>query len=817
MTFNTIKNLGFALLTTLLIVAVTAGIYFSRNTMSMLDSVLKNKVPLQEAVYHVGTQLDTATQQFYRHIRHQKISREDLILAIDSLHQALPAQYPAAQKQDIETLFNIVDHLADDLSDFEHTFISQLLLINGYIETTPVLDLAERDDLIEKVIAIESAFVRFLVKKESSLDDLFAILDGIKTTLLHLPYWADGNDTTIQKLLSELDYTRTALLEYQQASRYSSNELLSLTDAEINVLDSWSGMRESISHFNTEVRHAINRAQSDMLKLNKKRSRFLLLLGAVSLLAAIVISVVIGRILASRLRHLLQGISKVSNGDFEYRLSNKLNTTGKDELARLAQHFDQMSEQLKFKNQALYQQANIDPLTNLPNRRKFQASIKAAINNAIHHDDCVVVLFIDLDNFKRINDSLGHDIGDALLTQVAGRLQSNLRHQDMLALHTCEPNGQPEHGANLYRLGGDEFVVLLQDLNQVQDAAIVAKRILTLLTQPITLNGYDIQISASIGISSYPDDASDADTLVKHADIAMYHAKSQGKNHYHFYSESMNQQVLRQLELENKLRKAIDHQALELYFQPQMHVHTQQILSMEALLRWYDEDEGWISPGEFIPVAENCNYIIEIGHWVLQQACLHMQQWQKQGLDIKLAINISSVQFKDPDFIEKVSQLLNEHQLRAEQFIFELTENILMESSEKNIRLLQQLKSLGVELSVDDFGTGYSSLSYLKRFPLDEIKIDRAFVEDTPNDHNNRAICNAIVAMSQELGLRVVAEGVETHEQMQFLQDCGCDMLQGYLLARPTPADKLDYTVCKHQAEALPMTGALLVRESNTA
>lgn len=784
MTFNTIKNLGFSLLTILLVIAVIAGLYSSRNTMLMLNSVLSNKAPLQEAVYYIGTQLDAATQQFYRHIRHQKVFREDLILAIESLSNSIPEKYQAETHQLNRIVEVFPTDAKADISEFEHQFIDQLLAIDTILNQSD-LTTDQKERVAQNIVLIEGAFVRLLVKKESSLDTLFDRLEEINKTLIHLPYWTNDSGGTIKELKNKLEYTRIALKEYQQATRYSERQLLSLTDAEINVLDAWSEMRKSVSEFNTNVRHSINKAQSEILITNKQQIHFLLLLGIAALFSAILISVVIGRILATRLKKLLHGISKISNGDFEYRLNHK----GDDDLALLAQHFDQMSEQLKLKNQALYQQANIDPLTSLPNRRKFQKSIKAAIQHALRHHNSVVVLFIDLDNFKRINDSLGHAIGDALLSEVATRLQNNLRHQDLLGLYTRE-----EHSADLYRLGGDEFVVLLQDLNQAHDAAVIARRILHVLTKPLILSGYEVQISASIGISSYPDDAFDADNLVKQADIAMYHAKSHGKNNYHFYSESMNQQVLRQLELENKLRKAIDNESLELYFQPQMNVCSEQVHSMEVLLRWYDEDEGWISPAEFIPVAESCNYIIEIGQWVLQKSCQYLQQWQADNIDIKLAVNISSVQFKGPDFIKKVTQLFSDYRIAPEQFIFELTENILMESSEKNIQLLRQLKSLGVELSVDDFGTGYSSLSYLKRFPLDEVKIDRTFVEDIPQDNNNRTICNAIVAMSQELGLRVVAEGVETAEQMQFLRGCGCDVLQGFLLAKPTSADKLDFT-----------------------
>ncbi|WP_420589701.1 putative bifunctional diguanylate cyclase/phosphodiesterase [Bacterioplanoides sp.] len=792
MSFNTIKNLGFTLLTLLLVFAVTVGIYFSRSTMQQLNALLEEKAPLQDIVYKTSSDLDSATQQFYNYIRRQKVFREDALLAISQLGNMLSNSKKGNYAVAISSLKKQLNLLSTSSStqstlvSLEQDFIEQLLKTNLSIRSDLSLDEKTKAAAENQVVLIEIAFVRLLEKEESNLNPVFSTLETIKSRLQKLQKIDIHSAIAIDYLLAELDYTHTALLEYREVTRYSSNQLMSLTEAEINVLDSWSGMRDSVSEFNNKLRLGINSAQTNMIATNQDQSQFLLLTGLLSVLAGTLISIIIGRILAKRLRSLVLGIRNITDGDFNYRLNMK----GKDELAFLANSFDTMSEKLKVKEQALLDQANIDSLTDLPNRRKFQTSIKQAITNAARNQDMVVVMFVDLDNFKRINDSLGHAMGDALLTDVGRKLSENLRGSDMLSLYRSA-----EHHADLYRLGGDEFVILLRDLHQARDAALIAKRMLTVLSQPTVLNGYNIQVSASIGISAFPQDANDADTLVKHADIAMYYAKDAGKNNYHFYSESMNQLAIRQLQLENKLRKAIESNSFELHYQPQLDVHSNSVKSVEALMRWYDNEEGWISPSEFIPVAENCNLIVELGNWVLEQACQQICKWQSSFPDVRVAVNISSPQFNSPGFIKKITSLFQKYRILPEMFIFELTENIVMEGSERNIRQLNQLKDLGVELSIDDFGTGYSSLSYLKLFPLDEVKIDRNFVEDIVNDNDNRAICNAIIAMSNELGLRVVAEGVETIDQQRYLEECGCDVLQGFFYSKPQPAEKLDYSL----------------------
>ncbi|MCV6610372.1 MAG: EAL domain-containing protein [Amphritea sp.] len=803
MQFNTIKNLGLSILTGLLLCTVVVGVYFNNKTMAMLDTVIEDKAPVQEQIFSINRLLESATKEFYAFIRARKVYREDVLLPVNKLHQQFadkPWLYSVQgaegeyYQQHTARLLDIFQQLIDPSQStdqvsavgLEQDFIEQLLRIGKQIEDNRLLSAVERETVSQQLVIIEVAFVRFLEKQEADLGLVFSILDDVDSRLRALLLIPGTNEKQVETLLSELTYTRSALQEYDEHSGIGISNLLSLTEAEINVLDAWTGMRDSISMFNEEMRQGINDYQNEMAQSSQKSNEYLLFSGLASLLLAVVVSILIGRTLASRINKLVTGIRNIAEGDYDYRL----NFRGQDELAFLANSFDAMSMQLKNKELALYQQAHFDSLTGLPNRRKFLDSIEHALAHARRNNEMLVAMFIDLDNFKRINDSLGHAVGDALLSDVARRLTENIRCSDILSLFR---NDQSE--MDLYRLGGDEFVILLRDLKQVRDAALIAERILDILTTPTVLIGYEMHVSASIGISVYPDDAADMEGLVKHADVAMYHAKDIGKNGYQFYSDSMNKIAIRQIELENKLRRAIDADAFELHYQPQVDPVTHRVHSLEALLRWYDADYGMVPPTEFIAVAENSNLIIPIGNWVITRVCEQIRHWQVEDqLDVKVSINLSSVQFNAPDFARHLLDTVLSKGVQPQSLVLELTESVIMDDSDRNISMLHELRQMGFELSVDDFGTGYSSLSYLKLFPLNELKIDRSFVDDIPGDSNNMAICSAIIAMANKLGLRVVAEGVETAAQQQFLEELGCNVLQGYHFSKPVPPELLDYS-----------------------
>ncbi|MDD5384917.1 MAG: EAL domain-containing protein [Gallionella sp.] len=423
--------------------------------------------------------------------------------------------------------------------------------------------------------------------------------------------------------------------------------------------------------------------------------------------------------------------------------------------------------------QQIYRLAYYDALTGLPNRAKLYTLLRQTLLEAQRNKAHGAILFIDLDRFKQINDSLGHAHGDILLKEVARRLSASLRGEDIIA-----------------RIGGDEFVVALVDIAKHEDASIVAQKILDNLSLPVMVEGHELQISASIGISVYPDNGDDAETLIKNADIAMYRAK-QGEVHdgYLFFSPDMNKRAMERLKLESNLRRALERNELILYYQPQQNLQSGKIIGAEVLLRWNHPGTGMIPPATFIPLAEETGLIIPIGQWILETVCARNKEWQRAGLPIvKLAVNISAKQFR-PTLPRLVAEILARHELDARFLELEITESMIMQNVEGVIAMMDDFQQLGTGLSLDDFGTGYSSLSYLKRFPIDKLKIDQSFVRGVTKDTDDEAITRAIISLSKNLGLRVIAEGVETEEQLAFLRSAGCEEIQGYYYSRPLPED----------------------------
>ncbi|TVO68069.1 EAL domain-containing protein [Denitromonas ohlonensis] len=416
--------------------------------------------------------------------------------------------------------------------------------------------------------------------------------------------------------------------------------------------------------------------------------------------------------------------------------------------------------------------AHYDGLTQLPNRALWMRNTAQALNSAERHGDQLAVLFLDLDQFKTVNDSLGHPVGDLLLRAVADRLKSVLRDEDLLA-----------------RLGGDEFVVLVPRLGQPEDAAAVARQITSALVSPFSIEGHELVVSASIGIALYPQDACDVDSLLKQADLAMYGAKDAGRNTYRFFEDRMNAQAYQRLMLETALRRAIERNELALHYQPQMGMPEGHVVGCEALLRWTSRDLGEVPPHRFIPVAETSGLILPIGDWVLREACRQQRQWASEGRpDVRVAINISAIQFRHAGFETRLKDILDETGADPAQIELEITESALMQAGSDIVDRLWGLRDMGFTLALDDFGTGYSSLAYLKRFPIHRLKIDRSFVKDLPDDAEDRAIASATMSLARDLGMAVVAEGVETAAQRDFLVAGGCRILQGYFYGKPVPA-----------------------------
>ena len=426
--------------------------------------------------------------------------------------------------------------------------------------------------------------------------------------------------------------------------------------------------------------------------------------------------------------------------------------------------------------QSMRHMAHHDALTGLPNRALFRDRLTHAMAQADRYHQKLAVLFLDLDRFKAINDTLGHNVGDQLLKIAAERLRSCVRDCDTVA-----------------RLGGDEFTVIVDDIIEVQDAAVVAQKILDTLSQPFNLHGHEVFISVSVGITLYPNDDESADNLLRNADSAMYRAKEYGRNNYQFYVADMNVKARARLMLESSLRRALDRGEFALYYQPRVDLFSGRVIGAEALLRWRHPEMGLVPPTEFIPILEETGMIIPVGDWVLRQASRQNHIWQEMGLPpIRMAVNLSARQFIQKDLAESVLRVLEGAGLLPEYLELEITEDLLIEHNQTNIITLAKLRSHGIHISIDDFGTGYSSLSYLKRLPIDTLKIDQSFVRDIVTDPDNKAIVSAIIAMASSLHLNVLAEGVETDEQLACLRAQGCNEIQGFSFSHPLVAEDFE-------------------------
>jgi diguanylate cyclase (GGDEF)-like protein/PAS domain S-box-containing protein len=444
----------------------------------------------------------------------------------------------------------------------------------------------------------------------------------------------------------------------------------------------------------------------------------------------------------------------------------------------------------------LAQLANYDTLTGLPNRSLFMNNLRQAMARAERHGRTMALMFLDLDRFKVINDSLGHHIGDQLLQRVAGLLASSVRQGDAVA--------RRDGADDVYRLGGDEFTVVLEDLADDQAAATVANRVLAVLEQPLMIEGNLLHASTSIGIALFkPGDAADVEGLVKQADMAMYRAKEVARGTYQFFSTDLGSKALDRQKMETNLRGALERGEFSLHYQPKADLKSGCVVGVEALLRWSRPGQPAIGPDRFVPVLEEIGLIVPVGLWVLREACRQVAEWNRTSTQpVSVAVNISPRQFRQPELLEHIAAALRDAGLKANHLEIELTESMLVDDSESVLRILRGVTALGVRVAIDDFGTGHSSLSYLKRFNIDTLKIDRSFVRDTPGDREDSAIAIAVIALAHGLNLRVVAEGVETHEQAAFLSEHGCDIIQGYLLSRPLPpAEMRDWLA--HHASAL--------------
>lgn len=517
------------------------------------------------------------------------------------------------------------------------------------------------------------------------------------------------------------------------------------------------------------------------LKARLDRTRFLVVLvaGIATFLAVIAGLLVLRRSALQPLNTLQQHMREMQED--RARLGEPIEVAGNTEIDALAQGFNEFGAEIKRLYQSLKQMAYTDALTELPNRAKFNASL-----DALTHRSVPFALFlIDLDRFKEINDSLGHDIGDRLLKEVGVRLKGVLRQSDVVVRLDSETVSQL-HSEVIARLGGDEFAGVLPGVNNRENAASVAQKLIKTLERPFVIEGHTLYISMSIGFALYPEHGQDALTLLREADVAMYHAK-QNQTGFALFDKERHHERLAYAALEQDLHQAIDDGALELHYQPKISIKDGSVCGVEALLRWRHPTKGPIPPDKFIPLAEQSGLIHPLTLWVLERAAEDCARWRRAGMPVGVAVNISAANLRDPDFAERVDAALKKWGLPAAALTLELTESAVMREPNHSLQVLNRLDKMGVSLSIDDFGTGYSSLSYLKQLPVDEIKIDRSFVMDMKSDNNDAVIVRATVDLAHHMGMRVVAEGVESAEILAVLADLGCDLAQGYHISRPIP------------------------------
>ncbi|UCC55729.1 MAG: EAL domain-containing protein [Gammaproteobacteria bacterium] len=566
---------------------------------------------------------------------------------------------------------------------------------------------------------------------------------------------------------------------------------------------------------NEQIGHAYIRSDIKQVK-----ERLFWYLGIVTLV--ITISLLIAYLLSTRLQRFitdpilnLSATARQVTTDKNYSL--RASGSGRDELGKLVMDFNEMLDQIQIRDNELKvhkleleervakcttqldiarkkaesvakrmeYHAHHDDLTGLPNRILLNDRINKSLAHARREQSIMGLLFLDLDRFKIINDSLGHAVGDQLLKVISKRLKNCVREEDTVA-----------------RLGGDEFMILLPKISGSADARRIGNKIIDSLTRPVSCNGHELHITTSIGVSIYPHDGTDAETLLKHADISMYRAKKLGRNKLVYYTAEMNIESRRQMVLENNLRKALEREELELYYQPKIDISRNAIIGVEALLRWVHPTMGMISPVDFIPVAEDSGLIVPIGEWVTRTAFKQLAEWHAAGhRDLKMAVNLSTAQLSHSRFLDGVRGALDDSQLDPGKTELEITENVLMQDIESTLATLNNLKDMGISIAIDDFGTGYSSLSYLRRLPIDTVKIDQSFVRELPDNKEDVSIARAIIAMAKSLGLDLVAEGVETVRQLSFFRQQGVNVIQGYLFSKPLSAEDM---LAMLEAKAMP-------------
>lgn len=604
------------------------------------------------------------------------------------------------------------------------------------------------------------------------LDQLESFIQNTRRTSHVLLILMDGptaltEDQSIQAMMSSAEITNGMTLAW------SSNRYL------VNISDITDRLR-MVSLTPTVKMEAASETLNGML------SYVAIAAGLISLL---ILHRSVATLVTQPLRRFQTLIQNISNGNFK---SVKVLKRA-DEMGELSQSFEDMRQHLQDTSEHIEELAYFDTLTGLPNKVSFIDTIQQLIEKSQVSGHQVAILFFDLDNFKHINDGLGHEVGDELLMQVSGRLKECIRSHDVLA--PSQNIALRNEESAIARLGGDEFTLVLSKINSPEEAAKVSSRILQKLSKPFMLHENEVFISASIGISMFPKDGRTPEALLKSADTAMYAAKSSGKNHARFYDSKMNKPVLERIELEASMRSALANNEFILFYQPKVPMLGENRFEFETLMRWNHSEKGMISPGLFIPLAEDTGYIQQLGDWAIEQTCRQIEYWNRKGYkSVTVSTNLSPVQLNYGNPLETIKECLEAYAIEPHQLEVEITESGLMQNEKHAIELLNQIKSLGVRIALDDFGTGYSSLAYLLKFPIDTLKIDRAFIRDIDSNPESLLVLESIIGLAKKLKLHVVAEGVETAEQLELLVQRDCDYIQGFYFARPTePVDAMAF------------------------
>ena len=549
-------------------------------------------------------------------------------------------------------------------------------------------------------------------------------------------------------------------------SKYSADEL----NLEENENSFFSSVNIALNEGFLALSAKLDRSELNDL-LNQSQNILIVTLILIILSTLIISLIVLNRMISMPFKTLLEGIKVISNGDYSKHISLDSN----DELGTISKEFNNMALKIAKREHELDELAYIDLLTQMPNRMMFTQQLELAISRAKRNDSTIAVFFLDIDDFKIINDTLGHNVGDELLVEVSKRLKSSMRKNDLIA-----------------RIGGDEFNILVEDIKSPALIEEIAKKIIYTMQEPFIVEDHSMHVTISVGIAVYPEDGEDNTTILKNADLAMYHAKESGRNQYKFFSQKLEESLQIRTVMLKELKQAVQNNELKLFYQPKFSLKDGSIKTIEALIRWENKKLGFVMPDQFIPLSEISGEIINLGAWIMHQACSDLANLQKLNLTIKqVSVNVSNKQFAEGNMVELIQECLNSSGISPTSLEIEMTESYIHDHTQEAIETLHEIRALGVDLAIDDFGTGYSSMSYLKKLPLSRLKIDKSFIDDIPDDNDDVEITKVIIALAKVLGLSITAEGIETTEQMKFLKELECDEGQGYICSRPIPYEDL--------------------------